>query len=213
MAMTTDAKVTKLDIAKEASHLVVDLLDERNEVGVMSWDTEFIWDAPCVRRGTSRPSTTPSRRSRRAAGTDGYPGAQGVVPGPVRAARAPEARHLPVRRADDARGLLRPPPADGQGQDHGLDGGHRQGRRRPAHVRRRQVGPRALLLHRGRHHDPAHLHPRDPARVEGLADRAALQAHAWARPATRPSRTSTGRRRRRWAGTSPPRSRAPRRWC
>src|SRR5437899_13109087 len=30
MAMSTDEKVTKLDLAKEASHLVVDLLDERN---------------------------------------------------------------------------------------------------------------------------------------------------------------------------------------
>src|SRR5207245_3135509 len=46
MAMATDEKVTKLDLAKEAAHLVVDLLDERNEVGVMSWDTEFVWDAP-----------------------------------------------------------------------------------------------------------------------------------------------------------------------
>src|SRR5256885_11053999 len=46
MAMSTDEKVTKLDLAKEAAHLVVDLLDERNEVGVMSWDTEFIWDSP-----------------------------------------------------------------------------------------------------------------------------------------------------------------------
>ncbi len=45
MAMTTDDKATKLDIAKEASHLVVDLLDDRNEVGVMSWDTEFVWDS------------------------------------------------------------------------------------------------------------------------------------------------------------------------
>src|SRR5207253_10385474 len=45
MAMSTDEKITKLDLAKEAAHLVVDLLDERNEVGVMSWDTEFIWDS------------------------------------------------------------------------------------------------------------------------------------------------------------------------
>src|SRR5215510_14225582 len=30
MAMSTDEKVTKLDLAKEAAHLVVDLLDERN---------------------------------------------------------------------------------------------------------------------------------------------------------------------------------------
>ena len=47
MAMATgDEKITKLDLAKEAGHLVVDLLDERNEVGVQSWDTEFIWDVP-----------------------------------------------------------------------------------------------------------------------------------------------------------------------
>src|SRR6185295_1870887 len=47
MAMATgDEKITKLDLAKEAAHLVVDLLDERNEVGVQSWDTEFIWDVP-----------------------------------------------------------------------------------------------------------------------------------------------------------------------
>src|SRR5207248_978955 len=46
MAMSTDEKVTKLDLAKEAAHLVVDLLNERNEVGVMSWDTEFLWDSP-----------------------------------------------------------------------------------------------------------------------------------------------------------------------
>src|SRR5437899_10843444 len=46
MAMATDEKVTKLDLAKEAAHLVVDLLDERNEVGVMSCDTEFVWDSP-----------------------------------------------------------------------------------------------------------------------------------------------------------------------
>lgn len=38
--------VTKLDIAKEAAHLVVELLDERNEVGVLSFDTEFTWVVP-----------------------------------------------------------------------------------------------------------------------------------------------------------------------
>ena len=59
MAMSTDEKVTKLDLAKEAAHLVVDLLDERNEVGVMSWDTEFIWDFPVKpARRTGLPPTT-----------------------------------------------------------------------------------------------------------------------------------------------------------
>jgi uncharacterized membrane protein len=74
MAMTTgDEKVTKLDIAKEASHLVVDLLDERNEVGVMSWDTEFVWDAPLRpardKQGIHRSIAT----IKAGGGTDGYP--------------------------------------------------------------------------------------------------------------------------------------------
>ena len=68
MAMSTDEKVTKLDLAKEAAHLVVDLLDERNEVGVMSWDTEFIWDATVRSAKDKPPSTTRSPPSRRAAG-------------------------------------------------------------------------------------------------------------------------------------------------
>ena len=47
-SMTTLAtgKVTYLDLAKEAAHLVVDLLDENSEVGVMSWDTEWKWEVP-----------------------------------------------------------------------------------------------------------------------------------------------------------------------
>jgi Ca-activated chloride channel family protein len=47
-SMTTIAsgKVTYLDLAKEAAHLVVDLLDENSEVGVMSWDTEWKWEVP-----------------------------------------------------------------------------------------------------------------------------------------------------------------------
>jgi len=74
MAMTTgDEKVTKLDIAKEASHLVVDLLDERNEVGVMSWDTEFVWDSPLRpardKQGIHRSIAT----IKAGGGTDGYP--------------------------------------------------------------------------------------------------------------------------------------------
>jgi Ca-activated chloride channel family protein len=47
-SMTTIAsgKVTYLDLAKEAAHLVVDLVDENSEVGVMSWDTEWKWEVP-----------------------------------------------------------------------------------------------------------------------------------------------------------------------
>jgi len=71
--MATDEKVTKLDLAKEAAHLVVDLLDERNEVGVMSWDTEFIWDAP-VRSAKDRQAIHHAVATIKAGGgTDGYP--------------------------------------------------------------------------------------------------------------------------------------------
>ena len=73
MAMTTDEKVTKLDIAKEAAHLVVDLLDERNEVGIMSWDTEFIWDWP-VRPARDKQGIHHAVSTIKAGGgTDGYP--------------------------------------------------------------------------------------------------------------------------------------------
>jgi Ca-activated chloride channel family protein len=73
MAMSTDEKITKLDLAKEAAHLVVDLLDERNEVGVMSWDTEFIWDSP-VRAARDKSAIHHAIATIKAGGgTDGYP--------------------------------------------------------------------------------------------------------------------------------------------
>jgi uncharacterized membrane protein len=73
MAMSTDEKITKLDLAKEAGHLVVDLLDERNEVGVMSWDTEFIWDSP-VRPAKDKAAIHHAIATIKAGGgTDGYP--------------------------------------------------------------------------------------------------------------------------------------------
>jgi uncharacterized membrane protein len=73
MAMSTDEKVTKLDIAKEAAHLVVDLLDERNEVGVMSWDTEFIWDVPIQAARNNAPIHHAIATIKAGGGTDGYP--------------------------------------------------------------------------------------------------------------------------------------------
>ncbi len=73
MAMTTDEKVTKLDIAKEAAHLVVDLLDERNEVGVMSWDTEFIWDSPLKPAKDKQGIHHAIATIKAGGGTDGYP--------------------------------------------------------------------------------------------------------------------------------------------
>jgi uncharacterized membrane protein len=73
MAMSTDEKVTKLDLAKEAAHLVVDLLDERNEVGVMSWDTEFLWDVP-IRQAKDKSAIHHAIATIKAGGgTDGYP--------------------------------------------------------------------------------------------------------------------------------------------
>src|SRR5947199_1189433 len=73
MSMSTEEKATKLYLAKEASHLLVDLLDERNEVGVMSWDTEFVWDAP-VRPAKDKGAVHHAIATIKAGGgTDGYP--------------------------------------------------------------------------------------------------------------------------------------------
>jgi hypothetical protein len=73
MAMSTDEKVTKLDIAKEAAHLVVDLLDERNEVGVMSWDTEFVWDVSLRTARDKQAIHHAIATIKAGGGTDGYP--------------------------------------------------------------------------------------------------------------------------------------------
>ncbi|MGH2357642.1 MAG: VWA domain-containing protein, partial [Candidatus Limnocylindria bacterium] len=74
MAMATgDEKITKLDLAKEAAHLVVDLLDERNEVGVQSWDTEFLWDVG-MRMAKDKGGIHHAIATIKAGGgTDGYP--------------------------------------------------------------------------------------------------------------------------------------------
>ncbi len=74
MAMSTgDERVTKLDLAKEAGHLVVDLLDERNEVGVQSWDTEFIWDVT-IRTARDKTAIHHAIATVKAGGgTDGFP--------------------------------------------------------------------------------------------------------------------------------------------
>jgi uncharacterized membrane protein len=73
MAMSTEDRVTKLDVAKEAAHLVVDLLDERNEVGVMSWDTEFIWDASVQPARNKAAIHHAIATIKAGGGTDGYP--------------------------------------------------------------------------------------------------------------------------------------------
>jgi uncharacterized membrane protein len=74
MAMATgDEKITKLDLAKEAAHLVVDLLDDRNEVGVQSWDTEFIWDVPMRAAKDKNAIHHAIATIKAGGGTDGYP--------------------------------------------------------------------------------------------------------------------------------------------
>jgi uncharacterized membrane protein len=73
MAMATDDRVTKLDIAKEAAHLVVDLLDARNEVGVMSWDTEFVWEVPIQPARNKSAIHRAIATIKAGGGTDGYP--------------------------------------------------------------------------------------------------------------------------------------------
>jgi uncharacterized membrane protein len=46
METSVDARFSKLDLAKEAAQLVVELLDDRNEVGVISFDTAWSWVVP-----------------------------------------------------------------------------------------------------------------------------------------------------------------------
>ena len=73
MGMKDNDKINKLEVAKESAHLVVDLLDERNEVGVLSFDTEFVWHVQ------PRPARDKAAIHREIAaikaggGTDGYP--------------------------------------------------------------------------------------------------------------------------------------------
>lgn len=46
METSVDGRFSKLDLAKEAAQLVVELLDERNEVGVIAFDTAWNWVVP-----------------------------------------------------------------------------------------------------------------------------------------------------------------------
>jgi hypothetical protein len=67
-----DEKITKLDLAKEAAHLVVDLLDERNEVGVQSWTPSSLGRpaAPAKDKGAIHHAIATIKAG---GGTDGYP--------------------------------------------------------------------------------------------------------------------------------------------
>jgi uncharacterized membrane protein len=46
METSVDSRFSKLDLAKEAAQLVVELLDDRNEVGVIAFDTAWSWVVP-----------------------------------------------------------------------------------------------------------------------------------------------------------------------
>ncbi|MFB3819050.1 MAG: VWA domain-containing protein [Candidatus Methylomirabilales bacterium] len=46
METSVDSKFSKLDLAKESAQLVVELLDDRNEVGVVAFDTSWNWVVP-----------------------------------------------------------------------------------------------------------------------------------------------------------------------
>jgi Ca-activated chloride channel homolog len=73
MTMSAGPNHTRLDLAKEAAHLVVDLLDPGNEVGVQTWDTEFTWDVPLAPAGDKRAVQDAIARIAPGGGTDGYP--------------------------------------------------------------------------------------------------------------------------------------------
>ena len=46
METSVDSRYSKVDLAKEAAQLVVELLDDRNEVGVIAFDTAWTWVWP-----------------------------------------------------------------------------------------------------------------------------------------------------------------------
>jgi len=73
MGMKDNDKINKLEVAKEASHLVVDLLDERNEVGVLSFDTEFVWHVPIKPAKDKGAIHREISAIKAGGGTDGYP--------------------------------------------------------------------------------------------------------------------------------------------
>ena len=73
MGMKDNDKINKLEVAKESAHLVVDLLDERNEVGVLSFDTEFVWHVPIQPAKNKQAIHREISAIKAGGGTDGYP--------------------------------------------------------------------------------------------------------------------------------------------
>ncbi|HLB15845.1 MAG TPA: VWA domain-containing protein [Burkholderiales bacterium] len=73
MSMATSGRVTPLDLAKEAAHLVIDLLDARTEVGVQSWDTEATWTVPLAPARNKAQIYNAIASLKAGGGTNGFP--------------------------------------------------------------------------------------------------------------------------------------------
>jgi len=73
MTMRAGTRATYLDLAKEAAHVVVDLLDENSEVAVMSWDTQWKWEVPLRAANNKEEIHRGIASIVSGAATDGYP--------------------------------------------------------------------------------------------------------------------------------------------
>jgi hypothetical protein len=72
-SMKGNDKVSRLEVAKEAAHLVVDVLNEQHEIGILTFDTEFVWTVP-LQRATDKAAIHREIASLcPGGGTDGYP--------------------------------------------------------------------------------------------------------------------------------------------
>ena len=208
METSIDSRFSKLDLAKEAAQLVVELLDERNEVGVIAFDTAWSWVVPM---GPARDKDRIIREIatiKAGGGTDLFP--------PLKEAyqalfdRKALLRHVMVlsdgeMTAADFAGLVRRMQKDkitvssvaiGKDADVRFMTDIAAGAAGASTTRRTSTASRASSP--SRRSSPAR--PRSSSRPSGRCS---------ATGATRSSRTSTGTRRRRWAATSPPRRNRP----
>jgi uncharacterized membrane protein len=71
--MKDNDKVSRLEVAKEAAHLVVDLLTEQHHIGILTFDTEFVWTVPLQPARDKAALHREIAALRPGGGTDGYP--------------------------------------------------------------------------------------------------------------------------------------------
>jgi Ca-activated chloride channel family protein len=71
--MQDNDRVSRLEVAKEAAHLVVDILNEQNHIGILSFDTEFVWTVPLQPARDKAALHREIAALRPGGGTDGYP--------------------------------------------------------------------------------------------------------------------------------------------